>query len=117
MRHEAEYKTNLVVALTASQTLTARHSGSLITNRGAAGAVIATLPTGQKGLRFRFLRIAAQSFKVNPQNTESLVDEDGTTLTAGFTQELGSTGAYLEYEHDGTAWQQLRERGTINNET
>lgn len=109
----------LILAKTASATLTHAEHGALITNRGATGTVTLTLPKASysPGIRFRFVRVAAQAVRVNPQDADQLMDTDGTLLTAGFYQELGSTGATLEYVSDGTNWINVAERGTINDET
>lgn len=112
-------KPGLVLVKTASATLTHLEHDALITNRGATGTIVLTLPKAaySKGIRYRFLRVATQAVQVNPDDDDQILDTDGTALTAGFHQELGSDGAMLEVESDGTVWANVGERGTINNET
>ncbi len=106
------------IVKTASATLTVNEAGPLITNRGATGTIVLTLPKASysKGMRYRFLRIAAQAVQINPQDADQIMDVDGTLLTAGAYQQLGSNGATLDFESDGTNWVNMAERGTINNE-
>lgn len=55
------------VAATAALTLTTRQSGSTITNLGASGAVLITLPQdAQAGCRFTFAVQTAQQLRVTP---------------------------------------------------
>ena len=54
--------TPAVTAYTADHTLDANESGNTITNTGATGPVILTLPTPAVGLRYRISRTANQDF-------------------------------------------------------
>lgn len=107
-----------VVAKTASSTLTHQENGALITNRGAAATTTHALPKAShsKGIRYRFLRVAAFAVRVDPQATDQIMDVNGALFVAGKYQELGTDGATLDYVSDGTNWVNVAERGTINDE-
>lgn len=62
-----------VVAKTADYTVTSADSGTVFTNRGAAGAVNFTLPTIAKGLRYRFYSEAAQTITITSTPADTLV--------------------------------------------
>lgn len=95
-------------AWTATGPLSVTHCGdTLHTNLGATGSVTVTLPVGKAKFRARFLRLASQSFIIDPNGTEIIKDATGTSLGAGVAITLASNGAYLELEHDGTSWNVL----------
>lgn len=101
-------------AITVSKTL-GKYDHGLKTNAGASGTVIVRLPSAAdcKGLPpFRFLRTAAQTFTIDPTDTDVIYDSDGTSLTAGVAKSLTATGAYCEFVSDGTYWYATKERPT-----
>ena len=100
-----------VEAITASRTLGKLEHG-LKTNTGATGTVVVQLPYAAdcKGLPpFCFLRTAAQTLTIDPQDTDVIYDA-GTSLTAGVAKSLTATGAYCEFVSDGTYWHAVKER-------
>lgn len=112
MRTRAPRYMTTVEALTADVSLSKDRHG-LKTNTGATGTVIATLPYAVdcKGLPpFRFLRTAAFTFTINPQDTDVIYDSTGTSLTAGVAKDLSTAGAYVEAVSDGTYWHLCNER-------
>lgn len=72
---------------TADATLTAAECGTLHTNKGAGGAISLTLPAASAanlGLRFRFVVLAAQQLKVEPNGTDQIsLPTSGVPETAG----------------------------------
>lgn len=62
-----------VVAKTSDYTVTAADNGTLFTNGGASGAVVFTLPTIAKGLRYRFFVEADQNVTVTAGTADTLV--------------------------------------------
>jgi hypothetical protein len=86
------------IAFTASATLTPRHHGILITNRGAAGAVTITMPPGQKGHRQRFRKVAAQTFTIACSGSQKILNKAGTQVSTL------AVDAAAEVEFDGTDW-------------
>lgn len=91
------------VAHAASATLTPRHHGVLQTNRGAAGAVVLTLPPGQKGHRQPFQKITAQTFTVAAAGAERILNSAGAEVATLVVQRT------LELLWDGTNWLVTRE--------
>lgn len=73
--------------VTADKTLTAGDSGSQISNAGASGTVVVTLPVGTPGLWFDFLVEAAQQLRIDPSGTE--------TIALPSTGVQGAAGKYL----------------------
>lgn len=59
-----------VVAHTADYTLTANDSGECHSSKGAAGAIVATLPAAVVGLNFIFYVGATQEHRVDPAASE-----------------------------------------------
>ena len=120
MRLRENIQLRYQAAKTADETLSIEEVlNGLFTNRGASGTGTLTLPdpsTCPKA-KVRFVRVASQALRVDPSATGQILDTDGTALTAGFYQELGSDGAVLELVSDGTNWVNIYERGTINNGT
>ena len=65
-------------------TLTAAQSGSVVSNTGAAGTVVYTLPTAVAGMNFRFYSTAAQVITIDPPA--------GVTIQLGATVGTADTG-------------------------
>jgi hypothetical protein len=66
-----------VVEFTSDDTLTTIQSGSVSTNRGAAGTVTVSLPNAQIGLQYRFVRTENQVLRVNPAGASDLIRGGG----------------------------------------
>jgi hypothetical protein len=98
-----------VVAKTASYSIEAHkdRSGTIFTNRGAAGAVTFTLPPPArcKGWEYSFVGVAAQNIVVAPTTADTLItlgslDSDSISLaTSG-----NIVGGRIEAVCDGTNW-------------
>lgn len=86
-----------VVHKTASATLTPFDVGKCFTNKGAAGAIILTLPAAPKdGLRFQFAVIAAQTLTIKASTTAKINNSAaaGTYAAAGSQAGVGSAVVY-----------------------
>lgn len=95
-----------IKAKTADFTITAAESGTLFTNRGAAGTVIGTLPaTPYKGLRYGFYTVAGQILRVTAGTADTLIAvNDATADSAGFETASLLIGNFIEVIGDGTGW-------------
>jgi hypothetical protein len=62
----------LVEHHTAGDTLTAQESGTIHTNKGAAGTITIVLPPATVGLQFFFACGAAQELRIDPSGTEKI---------------------------------------------
>lgn len=110
-------QSDYVAAVTASRALVYTESHGLITNRGAAGTVVLTLPpVANKRMKFTFLRVASQALRVDPDGAEKFLNADGSQSTAGFYKELATDGAELVIQSDGVNWVILYSRGTVSDE-
>lgn len=76
-----------VSAHTASFSLTAQDSGTVHSNKGAAAAIVASLPAAVVGLHFRFYVGAAQELRIDPSGTE--------TISLPSSGVAGAAGKYL----------------------
>jgi hypothetical protein len=72
-----------VIPHTADATLTASTTGSLHTNTGATGTVVATLPTATVGLQFAFAVTAAYALRIDPAGSELIMSASNGTPAAG----------------------------------
>lgn len=83
-------------------------SDTIFTNRGAAGAVIFTLPApsvARKGRRYRFVGVAGQNITVKTATADTLITKNDLTadsLAASTANEL--IGGVMEAVCDGTSW-------------
>lgn len=84
-------RVNVIVA-TAARTLTRSESGSLVTNTGAAGQVIVTLPSAEAGLVYHFKVNVAQNLRIKAAS--------GDTIRIG-TGSAGSAAGYVEADAIG----------------
>lgn len=76
-----------VEAHTANDTLKAGESGTIHTNKGAAGTITLILPAALVGMRFRFYVGAAQQLRIDPNGTE--------TISLPSSGVAGGAGKYL----------------------
>lgn len=101
-----------VVAKAATATLTAAEChGSLITNTGATGAIVLTLPTPAVGMRFSVWLTVAQDVDLNPANgtqilalTNAAGDAISSAATIGNAIELVAISAtqWVAFSASGT---------------
>lgn len=72
---------------TTGWTLTAAECGTLHTNKGAGGAIVAQLPAASAanlGLRYRFAVLAAQELRIEPDGSDQIsLPSNGVPETAG----------------------------------
>lgn len=78
-----------IVDKAASATIEETESGKTITNNGATGIITLTLPPLQAGLHYRFVQIAGNFLRIDPNGTEQI-----RGAPAG--------GKYMQLESDGT---------------
>ncbi len=88
-----------VAAKAADFTLKAINTGGVFSNRGAAGAIIATLPTAKHGLWFTFVKPTAQTFTVTAAAGAKI---DGGTANGSIV--VSATGGATRVFSDGTDW-------------
>jgi len=95
-----------IVAKTADYTVTEADNNTLFTNRGAAGAVIFTLPTtAKKGLRYGFHVIADQSVTVASGTADTMISfNDAAADSVAFSTASEKIGGRFVVEGDGTGW-------------
>jgi len=105
-------------AHTADDLIAATESDSVFTNAGAAGVVALTLTdNAAAGTTHVFVRAAAQSFRANPHDSDTITYSGGV-MAAGEYLGLESTGARLELVADGAGnWYATDEHGTLTEET
>ncbi len=104
---------------TAGVTLTEDEARKINFNTGAAGTVTITLPTGvDNGVSYKFIRVATQAFRVDPNAADNIVYSGGA-MANGEYLELASDGAKLElvYDSANTQWNATLEFGTLTEET
>ena len=96
-----------IVVKTASYTITSTDFGSIVTTRGAAGAVTFTLPAASdenKGDWVLFVNVADQNMIIAGADEELVVFNDLTADSIAFqtaSEKIG--GAFLAIS-DGTSW-------------
>lgn len=72
---------------TADATISVDDNGQIFSTKGAAGAVVLTLPAAVVGLRYFFYVGAAQELRIDPNGTE--------TISLPSTGVAGAAGKYL----------------------
>lgn len=99
------------LAFTAAETLSYQaHKDLTISNEGAVGIVTLTLPAGEDNIggRFSFVRSVTQTFRIDPDGTETI--------------QGGGAGKYLELDTDGDSvtlewinnlWEIMAINGTV----
>ena len=103
-----------VKAITADYTLSDQDWGKLITNRGAGGAVVVTMPAPgtAEGETIEFFTVANQNFTVKAAAAAQFVlfnDATASSVLVGTTNQKIGTGIRLV--SDGTSWLVLPEPG------
>lgn len=96
-----------VVAKTADYTVTAADNNTIFTNQGAVGAVVFTLPTIAKGLRYRFFVEADQNVTVASVVSDTLVVfNDAAADSIAFSTSSEKIGGSIEViaNADATKW-------------
>jgi len=88
--------------------------GTVITNAGAGGAIILTLPIAAAGLYCTFSTVNAQQVTVNPNGSQQLMQANIATLAAGdAVQSAASAGSSLTVVAvDSTNWVITSQTGT-----
>lgn len=92
---------------TADYTVVAADNGKLFTTRGAAGAVVFTLPALARGLRFRFFSEANQNMKVAGAAADIMVAKNDLVATSvEFSTANEKIGGALEVRanDDASKW-------------
>jgi hypothetical protein len=105
-----------VRALTSDTTLVASDSGTIITNTGAAADRNHTLPAATVGMWLRVCVTAAFKIKLTANGTDTIRDDDGTTVSAagGNTEIAATVGNYFEIQcHEAAKWVVIAARGTL----
>jgi hypothetical protein len=98
---------------TANFTLTADDSGTIHTNKGASGGIVAQLPAVADGLEFLFVLRAAQTLQIEPNGTDTIsLPSTGVPETAGdyivadaigeSVRLIGVDGNWTAFGHNGT---------------
>lgn len=96
-----------VAAKTADYTITDADDGKLFTNRGAAGAVIFTLPAvtaARKGMTVYFFVVADQNVTINATANEMVTFNDLDADGIAFSTATELIGAAVMAVCDGTSW-------------
>lgn len=97
-----------VAALTSNTTLNATHWGVLLTNRGAAGAIVITLPAptaAMNGAWFFYRGVADQDVTFATATVDTLIAlGDATADSIAFSTATQKIGAFLIGSCDGTSW-------------
>lgn len=96
-----------VVAKTADYTVTFEDCGHLFTNRGAAGAVVFTLPAvaaKYKGFWVDFMVVADQDVTIAGTAGQLVAFNDAAANSIAFSTATEKIGAYVRALCDGTSW-------------
>src|SRR5262245_39272018 len=104
------------IAKTASYTIKAVQAGTIFTNSGATGAVTFTLPTAKAGMRFTFIKVAAQNLLVKAAAGNKIAGSAAGKVYQNVTAGDAGTGTLTIFS-DGIDWYVLGSVGTwaINN--
>lgn len=73
----------------------ALYGGVVVSNLGAAGAVVFSLPVAKVGMRVKGIVETAQSLRLDPQLTETVSNTSGVTQAAGKYTANATIGSYL----------------------
>jgi hypothetical protein len=94
----------LPVDLTANRAVLAAENGKLFTNKGAAGAVVATLPAPKKGMGFFFAKMTAQNFTVTATGGAKINGGGANGSYSNITgADAGKANVYV-FSPDGVDW-------------
>lgn len=106
-----------VTAKTADATLTTSDLNTILTNSGASGTVVLTLPaanTCREGM-IRFTCLAAQILRVDPSGTEKIY-LNGSGVAGKYLNIAAVIGNYAEIYCDGTNWYVTTYSGVVTKE-
>lgn len=106
-----------VRALIANTTLVPGDSGATITNTASTADRVHTMPAATVGLRFRVRVTVAFKIKLNAVGTDTIRDDDGTTVSAaaGGTEIAAVIGNLFDIECFETGkWVVTAARGTLS---
>jgi hypothetical protein len=84
---------------TANSTITAAdalYGGCIVSNKGAAGAIIFNLPPALPGMRVGAIVQAAQLLAIDPNGTEIILGIAGVSLGAGVIIQANALGECIE---------------------
>lgn len=104
-------------AKTADYTVTTSDMGKILTNAGAAGVVVFTLPPAAscKNQAVKVCALAAQITRLLPRTGES-VFWGGSGVASKYAQLAGVIGNYIEVFSDGTQWIVTNHSGVVTKE-
>lgn len=105
-----------VRALTTATTLVASDSGATLTNTGAGGALVHTLPAATVGMRLRIRVTVAQAVRLDAVGADTITDDNGTTISGpgGNTSMAGVIGNAFNIEcFEAAKWVVTYSRGTL----
>lgn len=103
----AQKLVQVVLPKTADYTLTAADLGGFFTTRGAAGAVIFTLPAvsaSYKGASVEFYNAVDQDMTIAGTAGELITFNDAAANSIAFSTSSEKLGAYVKAVCDGTSW-------------
>ena len=106
-----------VAAKAATADLSSSDMGKNVTNTGAAGTIVLTLPK-VADVSERFFRVqvtAAQIVRLDPNGTES-VYLGGSGVAGKYLQVAGTIGNYADLYCDGTRWHVTGYAGVVTKE-
>jgi hypothetical protein len=104
------------IAKTASYAIKATQTGTIFTNSGATGAVTFSLPTAKGGMRFTFIKVAAQNLLIKAAAGNKINGSTAGKVYQNVTGADAGTGTVTIFS-DGTDWYVLGSVGTwaVNN--
>ena len=104
-------------ACTGDTTLTTADLGKIVTNTGASGTVVVTLPAANtcREATLRFHLFAAQILRVLPQTGEAVCLNTSNVVTK-YLNITGVIGNYCELYCDGTQWIVTHYSGVVTKE-
>jgi hypothetical protein len=105
-----------VRALDAATALVASDSGATLTNTGASGDLEHDLPAATVGMELRVRVTAAHKIKLTADGSDTITDDDGTTVSAGGgnTEIAAVVGNLFDIEcFEAGKWVVTRTRGTL----
>jgi hypothetical protein len=93
-----------VTAYTADHTVTAAQSGQTLTNTGAVGAVIFTMPTAVAGLVYTFIVAAAQNVTLDVGGSVVIGIGESASSAAGYASSNSPYSAVTLKAISSTLW-------------
>ena len=91
------------VAKTANYTIGAGQTGTMFSNKGATASVTLTLPTAKAGMRFTFIKVAAQDLLIKAAGGAKIAGSVANKVYKNITGGDAGT-ANLSIFSDGTDW-------------